>query len=296
MSILSAHFCMKIKELTLSTSDVPEKLRNIPQPPRRLFVMGCNVNELLKRPCVTVVGSRKVSAYGKVVTSALAGELAKAGVLIISGLALGVDSIAHKAALEAGGLTIAVLPSGLDRIYPASHHDLARQIVAQGGALVTEYPEGMRPQKHHFIARNRIASGLADAVLITEAAEKSGSLHTADFALDQGREVLAVPGNITSPTSAGTNNLIKSGARPVTCVEDILQALGIDSKKAEKRRPTSGNPDEQCLLDLLFEGVSDGDELLVRSGLDVRIFGQCLTMLEIRGQVRPLGGNRWALQ
>lgn len=285
-----------VKELMLSTSGVPIKLRNIATPPNRLYVKGEDVNELLSRPCVTVVGSRKVSAYGKAVTATLAGELAQAGVVIISGLALGVDSIAHKAALEAGGLTIAVLPSPLDRIYPASHGQLAQQILQQGGALVSEYPSGAQVYPGNFIARNRIASGLGDVLLITEAAEKSGTLHTADFALDQGREVLAVPGNITSPTSAGTNNLIKGGATPVTRVEDIFNALGMETDKTVKQAPPkSSNPNEQSLLDLLFAGISDGAELLERSNLGVRLFSQSLTMLEIRGQIRALGGNRWSL-
>src|SRR5262245_59364071 len=142
MSILFAQICMKIHKITLSTSDVPERLRNIPMPPKQLFTIGQDVNELLARPCVTIVGSRKVSAYGRTVTEQLAGELARAGVVIISGLALGVDSLAHKAALDAGGLTIAVLPTGLNTIYPATHRELAKQILQQGGALVTEYPEG----------------------------------------------------------------------------------------------------------------------------------------------------------
>jgi DNA processing protein len=223
-------------------------------------------------------------------------DLSKAGIVIISGLALGVDSLAHKSALEAGGLTIAVLPSGLDNIYPASHYGLARQILQQGGALVSEYPSGQTAQKHHFIARNRIASGLGDALLITEAAEKSGTLHTANFALEQGRPVLAVPGNITSPTSAGTNNLIKTGATPVTTVDDIFHALGLEAPGGAKKAPASANPDEQVLLDLLFSGISDGSELLERSSMELRLFNQTLTMLEIRGRIRALGNNHWGLQ
>lgn len=257
--------------------------------------MGNNVNELLEKPCITIIGSRKVSAYGREVTLGLAGELAKAGVVIISGLALGVDSLAHKAALDAGGLTIAVLPTGLDKIYPATHRDLARQILQQGGALVTEYPEGTNVYKTNFIARNRIASGLGDALLITEAAEKSGTLHTANFALEQGRPVLAVPGNITSPTSAGTNNLIKTGATPVTSVQDVFYALGIEQTAQQKEPPKSSDPNEQILIDLLFADVNDGTELLEQSGLELRVFNQTLTMLEIRGRIRPLGNNRWSL-
>ena len=280
--------------LTLNGADYPDKLRTIPMPPKQLFVLGSAVNELLSRPALAVVGSRKVSAYGKTITSTLTADLAKAGVVIISGLALGVDSISHRAALEQGGTAIAVLPCGLDQIYPANHRQLARQILQQGGALVSEYPEGSQAYKSNFVARNRIVSGLADAVLITEAAEKSGTLHTAEFALEQGREVLAVPGNITSPTSVGTNNLIKAGATPVTGANDILRVLGLEPE-ADKHAPTSTNPHEQVLLTLLYEGVSDGSELLTRSQLDVSLFNQTLTMLEIQGSIRPLGNNQWSL-
>ena len=284
---------MLVKKLTLHSPDYPERLKAIPMPPKELYILGSDVNELLKRPSVTVVGSRKVSAYGKTVTSTLTSDLARAGVIIISGLALGVDSISHRAALEAGGPTIAVMPCGLDQIYPAQHHALARQILEQGGALVSEYPPGTPALRHHFVARNRIASGLSDAVLITEAAGKSGTLHTAEFAIEQGREVLAVPGNITSPTSVGTNNLIKSGATPVTGVDDILHALGLESGQG-RAAPTSDDPDEQALLNLLVAGIQNGAELLEVSQLEVSRFNQTLTMLEIRGLIRPLGNNHWS--
>lgn len=285
---------MKVKELTLTAPAYPERLRHIARPPNPLFVQGNDVNELLTRPCVTVVGSRKMSAYGKAVTWELAEKLTRAGIVIISGLALGVDSIAHRAALDAGGRTIAVLPRGLDRIYPAVHAGLARRICEQGGALVTEYTPGSPAYPSNFIARNRIASALSDAVLITEAAERSGTLSTARFALEQGKEVLAVPGNITSPTSAGTNNLIKSGATPVTSVNDILQLFGMAVSSA-RQAPTGDNPHEQALLDLVFGGVSDGAILLQQSRLEISLFNQTLTMLEIKGLLRPLGNNHWTL-
>lgn len=285
---------MKIKPLTLTAPDYPDRLRHIAGPPAQLFSQGYDVNELLLRPSVAVVGSRKVTLYGKAVTSELAGELARAGIVIISGLALGVDSIAHTAALDAGGLTIAVLPCGLDRIYPASHRRLAARILEQGGALVTEYNTNTPIYASSFIARNRIVSGLSDAILITEAAERSGTLSTARFALEQGKEVLAVPGNITSPTSAGTNNLIKTGAAPVTGVNDVLRVLGV-ADRAEKTAPQGSNPQEQTVLDLLYTGTCEGAELLAASQLSVSLFNQTLTMLEIQGLIRPLGGNQWAL-
>lgn len=287
---------MTVKELTLNSPDFPERLRHIATPPKQLFILGNDVNELLSRPSVTVVGSRKVSAYGKIVTSNLVGELARAGIVIISGLALGVDSLAHQAALDAGGLTIAVLPTGIEGVYRTSRHNLAKQILQQGGAFVSEYSASAIVQKFNFVARNRIASGLGDALLITEAAEKSGTLHTANFALEQGKPVLAVPGNITSPTSAGTNNLIKTGATPVTSAQDVFHALGLEFGHQKRQAPHSANPHEQTLMDLLFSGISDGTELLDNSQLEVSLFNQTLTMLEIRGHIRPLGNNRWGLQ
>ena len=169
------------------------------------------------------------------------------------------------------------------------------QILQHGGTLISEYPDGEPAYKDHFIARNRIASGLGDALLITEAAEKSGTLHTANFALEQGKPVLAVPGNITSLTSAGTNNLIKAGATPVTSAQDVFHALGMEFAEKKREAPRSGNPNEQAILDLLFSGVSDGTDLLGQSELEVSLFNQTLTMLEIRGRIRPLGNNRWAL-
>ncbi len=287
---------MKFNKLVLSTSDVPNKLGNISSPPRQLYILAQNVKELFSRPAVAVVGSRKVSSYGRAVTSSLAGELARAGIVIISGLALGVDSIAHQAAIDAGGTTIAVLPSGLGQIYPATHRGLAEAILERGGALITEYPDGTPIMKHNFIARNRLISGLSDAVLVTEAAARSGSLHTADFALEQGRTVLAIPGNITSATSAGTNNLIKSGALTATEPADVLRAIGIEPLLADRPAPKSSNPNEQVLLDLLTCGLQDGAVLLEQSRLGVSLFNQSLTMLEIRGQIRALGNNQWTIQ
>lgn len=285
---------MKIKKLLLN--DLPERLQQIPSPPKALYARGGDLGDLTQRPLVTVVGTRKVSVYGKEVTAKLVTEIAQAGVGIISGLALGVDALAHKAALQAGAPTLAVMPCGLDRIYPASHHTLAAQILQQGGALVSEYPEGATVYKNNFIERNRLAAGLGDALLITEAAENSGTMHTARFALEQGRDVLVVPGNITSPTSRGTNNLLKSGATPVTCADDILYVLGITQQANNKTvAPKSNDPSEQLLLDLLAGGLSDAAHLQTQSGLDVVTFNQTLTMLEIHGRIRPLGNNHWNL-
>ncbi|MBC7707956.1 DNA-protecting protein DprA [Polaromonas sp.] len=284
---------MEYTELISGDTDYPALLQQIPQPPAQLFKVGGALRPFMQRPRVAIVGSRRVTAYGRHVTSQLARELASRGVVIISGLALGVDAIAHQGALEAGGDTIAVLPTSLDKLYPANNERLGRLIVAEGGVLLSEYPKGAPFMfKYNFVARNRLISGLADAVLITEAAEDSGSLHTADFALQQGREVLVVPGNITSPTSAGTNNLLKVGATPVTTVNDILHVLKLEPSAA-KVKCKGGTPAEQMVLDLIADDIHDGDQLLAVSQLPAAEFNQALTMLEITGKVPAAGANTW---
>jgi len=230
------------------------------------------------------------------VTQKLGMELVRIGVVIISGLALGIDSIAHRGALEAGGTTVAVLPTPLDTIYPPSHNQLARQIVQRGGTLISEYSSGSISFKANFIARNRIVSGLADILLITEAAAKSGSLHTARFALEQGKTVMAVPGNITSLGSEGCNNLIKSGAQPVTDVEDVIFALGLKLAKTKPNQHFHGSPQEKTLLNLIADGQRNQDELAASAGLEPAELNHALTMLEISGYIRPGGGGHWLLR
>lgn len=286
---------MIIKKLTLKNRRFPEVLRNMAKPPAQIYTAGAPLESLLKRPRVAIVGSRRITPYGRQVTTQLAGELAEQGVVIISGLALGIDAAAHQAALDAGGLAIAVLPSPIEKIVPAMNRPLARRIIEWGGALVTEYGEDDKTFKQNFIARNRLVSGLADVLLITEASEKSGSLHTANFALQQGKDVLAVPGNITSLTSAGTNNLIKSGATPVTSYLDVLHVLGLKDHSTKAREIRGRNANEQTVLDLLLAGTNDGAELLEKSGLSASSFSQVLTMLELSGKICPLGANQWSL-
>lgn len=282
-----------VKKITLNANGYPPRLAQLHAPPKELFVQG-PLAELLQRPLVGIVGSRKVSSYGRAVTIQLASELANQGIVIVSGLALGVDALAHRAALDAGGPTIAVLPGSVEKIYPRSHYGLAQQIVQGGGVLVSEYPPGTNIFKQNFIARNRIVAGLVDALLITEAAEKSGSLHTARFALEQGKDVLAVPGNITSSTSVGTNNLLKAGAVPITCAEDVLHILSVEPN-TQIQTTHSADPHEQLLIELIGQGINDGAMLLQRSQMSVGQFNQTLTMLEITGKIRALGANQWSL-
>lgn len=285
---------MKVNSLKHDDPDFPDILRQIPSPPKELFWTGRHPSEFLDKSRVAIVGSRKVSGYGQGVTEQLTSELARAGVVIVSGLALGVDSIAHQSTLDAGGLTIAVLPTSLDQIYPASHLNLARQIVDSGGCLISEYPSGTQPNKSNFIARNRLVSGLADVLLITEAAKNSGTMHTAGFALEQGRTVMAVPGNINSPSSEGCNNLIKSGAVPVTNTADILFALGIVPSAAKQTKIFRGTNNEQLLFDLIGRGTTDPEELASVTKLEGPDLNTALTMLEINGYIRAEGGN-WTL-
>jgi DNA processing protein len=280
--------------LTLTENSIPEVLRMIPTPPKILYALGDNLENILSRPRVAIVGSRKVTPYGKNVTQQLAGDLAARGVVVVSGLAFGVDAVAHQAALDAGGITMAILPSGVNRVYPSAHQQLADRIVKQGGVLLSEYPDGSIGYKTKFVARNRLVSGISDALLVTEAMSKSGTMHTAAFAHKQGRPVFAVPGNITSPLSAGTNHLIKHGAQLVTEASDILRALGIHHEVASAQIH-SNDPREQSIIELLQSGTTDGGDLFAQCNLSVAEFSQVITMLEIKDIVKPLGNNQWAL-
>ncbi|MBI3983817.1 DNA-protecting protein DprA [Candidatus Microgenomates bacterium] len=268
----------------------PKLLREIASPPQTLFYQGRLPEDDI---CVAIVGTRKPSAYGRAVTERLAYDLAAAGLTIISGLALGVDSLAHRAALEAGGRTIGILGCGLDQIYPATNRQLASRMVKHGGGLLSEYEPGTPPLRHHFPARNRLISGLSLAVVVTEAAAHSGALITANFALEQNRLVMAVPGNITSLTSGGTNNLLKAGAAAVTEASDVLMALDLEvpTLKAKVARPASA--DEALILGLLAREISDSEDLIAQSGWDVIKFNQVITLMELSGKIRNIGGGRW---
>jgi DNA processing protein len=286
-----------VKPLTLTGTDIPERLRHIHDAPKELFYRGCApLAELIAGPTVAIVGSRKVDAYGAHVTKLLAGDLAKKGIIIVSGLALGVDGLAHQAALDAGAHTIAVLACGIDDIYPRTNYALGKAVIARG-ATITEHEGSYNPYQHDFLIRNRIISGLSNAVIVTQAAARSGSLNTASHALEQGRLVLAVPGPINSPLCEGPNNLLKMGATPVTCAEDVLRALNISTKTQSKPDYSllAQNEHELKLIQLLLAGDNDGEILAAKSGLSAQQFNVHLTMLEIRGIISPLGGNQWTL-
>jgi DNA processing protein len=293
--ILSGISMMNVNSLKLNDPRYPETLRHISSPPKQLYWSGNNPENWLDLPKVAIVGSRKISPYGHGVTRRLATELAQAGVIIISGLAFGVDAEAHQATVKAGGTAVAVLPTSLDNIQPVSYQQLARMILETSGTLITEYSSSSFVSKVNFIERNRIVSGLCDALLITEAAVNSGSLHTARFALEQGKTVMAVPGNITSPTSEGCNNLIKSGAIPVTSADDVFFALKINPTKLRQDRVFRGSPQEEKVLNLIKEGMQVQEDLALTADLDGAAIGSILTMLEINGHIRPQGAGQWII-
>jgi DNA processing protein len=281
--------------LELKVSQLPKKIQEMPSPPQQLFYEGDDLLELLKLPCVAIVGTRAPTAYGRQATQDFARKLAEQGVVIISGLAYGIDAVAHEAALEVGGKCIAILPGPLDNVVPVANQGLARRIVNQGGALVSEQLPGSPIFRQLFIARNRLMSGLSDGVLITEASEKSGSLHTANFALEQGREVMIVPGNIYNAPSYGCNNFLKAQGHLVTTYRDVLNILELNDHSTPARQVRGRNRSEQAILDLMLQGINDGTKLFEGSGLEVSKFNQSLTMLEIAGKIRALGANHWAI-
>lgn len=281
-------------KITSNQEQYPKSLNRLHKPPNVLYIKTTDWGELIKRPMLAIVGSRRPSPYGRAVCSEIAKELAKRGVVIVSGLALGTDSIAHKAALDCGGRTIAVLPAGLNKIYPASHVGLATHITDSGGALISTFaPDEKIAFKGNFIARNRIIAGLSKAILIPEAAEGSGSLHTAQFGLEVGAEIMAIPGQINNPISRGSNNLIKSGALMVTKISDVLEFFELGNETSQSYNAT--NQAEESLLSLISQGVHDGDTLQLSSKLAVEQYNQTITMLEINGQIKPGGGNTWYL-
>lgn len=276
-----------------------KRLVNIAKPPKRLCFMGKLPDT--HAPRVAIVGTRKPSSYGREVTERLATDLAQAGVIIISGLALGVDSIAQTAALNAGGTVIGVVTSELPDIAPRSNRGLAENIIKQGGAVLSEWMrgDGMKIRKWSFLQRNRLVSGLADAIIITEAAERSGTLNTAAYALEQGRDVFVVPGNITSPLSAGCNNLLLQGANPALSAKDVLDAIAPTWKSTQPTQcalPIGSTPAEIAIAQLIKNGIRNGDELQKQSGLSAADFATALTMLEINGVIKPLGANNWTLR
>lgn len=285
---------MKINQISPLDNNFTQIIASIALVPKRLHYIGTLPAE--RRPTIAIVGTRKPTPYGKEVTMQLATDLAKRGVIVVSGLALGTDAIAHRATLDAGGTTLAVLGNGLSKITPTTNRQLGEDIIASGGAILSEYEPDVGARDFQFLERNRIVSGLSDAILITEASARSGTLNTASHALEQGKEVFVVPGNITSPLSAGCNALLKQGATPVTCAEDILEVIAPELLRPQAQLALGDNPLQTKIIQLLQNGVRDGDELQMQSEAGAGEFATELTMMEINGTVRSLGANQWTLR
>lgn len=290
--LLERYTAQGISLLTWEDESYPARLKEIDQPPPVLYVRGTLTAE--DAWAIAVVGTRRVTAYGRQVTEDLAAYLAANGVTVISGLARGVDAIAHQAALKAGGRTFAVLGCGVDRIYPPEHTQLAEKIIAQG-ALVSDYAPGTAPDAANFPPRNRIISGLSMASVVVEAGETSGALITAQFALDQGREVFAVPGSILAPQSKGTNRLIAQGAHPLLSARDVLDALNLNQVPQQRivRKVLPGDETESKILSLLTHEPLQMDEIRNQSGLPIERVSAALVMMELKGLVRSVGGTSY---
>jgi len=286
----------KIEVINIEDKDYPENLRNINGAPFLLYLMG----KILAKDSLSigVVGTRKMTAYGKEVTERLVADLVASGLTIISGLAYGVDSVAHQTALEVGGRTIGVWAGGLDSVEPGFRKNIVEKILKTGrGAVISEFPLDFNPSRGTFPARNRLISGLSLGVLVTEAAEDSGSLITAAHAVKQGRKVFAVPGPITSALTAGTAKLLKSGAKLVYSVKDILEELNIahSAKCIVAKEILPEDKNEAIILDLLKNEEKHIDELVRQSGFDTAKVTSIISMMEIKGKIKNLGGMVYCL-
>lgn len=283
--------------LTLDSSNYPELLREISNPPYILYVRG-QLDFFNFSPSISIVGSRKYTAYGEQITTSFSQELAEAGFTIVSGMAFGIDSFAHRGALQKNGKTVAILGNGLDEknIYPRENLFLAREI-EKSGAILSEYPIGTQAGPLTFPARNRLVAGMSRGTLVVEAGEKSGALITAQMALESNREVFSVPGSIFSSASAGTNELIKKGARVVTCMRDILEEFDLENA-FPKNAPTPKNPEnetEKIILEILSIDPIHIDKLVKLSKLKTADVSSSLSLMEIKGWVKNIGGQNYII-
>ena len=281
-----------VQVLTWKDENYPSRLSEFDNAPPVLYIRGEYRPE--DEWAVAVVGTRRVTAYGRQVTESIARTLASRGVTVVSGLARGVDAIAHQAAIEAGGRTLAVLGCGVDRIYPPEHRQLAEQVIAHG-ALISDYALGTPPEAYNFPPRNRIISGLSLATVVVEAGAKSGALITANFAVEQGREVFAVPGNVMTPQSKGTNRLIQQGAHPLLDPEEILEVLELTliSEHREARVVLPADATEAQIFDILSHEPKHVDEIRAQADLPIEKVTAALAMMELKGMVRQVSGMRY---
>lgn len=281
-----------IKTLTWQDEAYPSRLKEIDQPPPVMYIRGEYLPDDLF--AVAIVGTRRVTPYGRQITEELSAFLASNGITIISGLARGVDAIAHQTALKSGGRTIGILGSGVDKIYPPEHLKLAEQMMERG-AIISDYAPGTPPDASNFPPRNRIISGLSLAVVVIEAGETSGALITAEFAAEQGREIFAVPGSILAPQSKGTNKLIQKGAQPLLSVNDLMQALDFtrigEHKSARKVIPADET--EARVLNVLGGEPLHVDEIRNQADLPIERVSATLALMELKGMVRQVGGMNY---
>lgn len=287
-----------ISVLTLTDERYPKLLKQISDAPFVLYIKGKKTDTPINlERTIGVVGTRKITHYGEDATQRLVAGLVAHGFTIVSGLAYGVDAVAHQSAIDNGGKTIAVLGCGIDIIAPPSNARLYQDIIEGHGAIVSEMPLGLRPNKGLFPARNRIISGLSLGVIVTEGADDSGALITARNAGEQGREVFAVPGPITSPYSKGPAKLLKNGATLVESAEDIVEALGIQKigRQGDGKALRGETKEEQKILDVLSDRTMQMDELVHATGLTIQTLGATLTILEMRGWIRELGEKEYCL-
>ncbi len=282
-----------IDVVTLAHESYPDLLREVPGPPPVIFLRGAITLE--DRRAVAIVGTRRLSSYGREMARTLARDLAQAGVTVVSGLARGVDGIAHAAALDAGGRTIAVLGNGVRGVYPPEHRDLAARVAAQGAVLSDFHPDAP-PDGPNFPARNRLISGLALGVVVVEAPMRSGALITVDFAADQGRDVFAVPGSVLSPASAGCLRILRDGARPVRSAEDVLEdlRLGEAPQQLPLESPASLDEDSRRVLSTLTSEALHIDEIGAVAGISIANLSALLMTLELQGFVRNIGAQYYA--
>ncbi|MCH8741807.1 DNA-protecting protein DprA [Patescibacteria group bacterium] len=283
-----------IRTLNIKDKEYPKLLKKIYDPPKTLYIKGeLNPDDI----CFGVVGTRRFSPYGKQVAFEIAGDLAEAGLTIVSGLAPGIDTFSHQATIENGGRTIAVLGTGIDEksIYPQSNVKLAKQIIESGGCLISEYPPGTPGLKQNFPRRNRIISGLSLGVLVVEAKEKSGALITANDAFKQKRRVFTVPGSIYSPNSRGPHILIKKGVKLVVSAEDILKELNLP-RMGKKKELKGDTKEEELILIMLMEEALNIDKIIKKTGLAPATVNSFLAILEIKGKIRNLGGGIYSLK
>jgi DNA processing protein len=277
-----------VQVLTLMDDDYPANLRQIDAPPPLLFVRGAlEPSDVL---AIAIVGTRRATVYGREVAHTISRDLATAGITVVSGLALGIDTIAHTSALDAGARTVAVLGCGVDQIYPPDNRGLAKRIADQG-AIISEYPLGTRPDAANFPPRNRIISGLSKGVVIVEAGQRSGALITARFAAEQGREVFAVPGSILHPGSAGCNTLIQQGATPLLAVDNILEALNLEHAALQRAAHGSltADPLENAILRCLSREPHHIDEIVRQTAMPAPQVSGLLAVMELKGLVRQVG-------